>query len=241
MRTISIIFSYNDPRRALRCYGELLRTRSADHDVIILDNSRKQDVPQTPDTVWLGTENVHHGGMIDHVVRRYAEGDYDFVGMLNCDTWGFRPDFMEVLQRHMEPDVGIISPAVLHGSIWPKMWPSPTGAFRTTNFIETIAPYYNVRLLQQMRELMPFERYGYVDRALSVFSLRCGFVNRLVDATTIYHDAGEGMAEHARHDLQLNWQQSLRAWAQDRPAVRDLCDVWPDEIDATTWEATSTV
>lgn len=233
IRVASIIFSYNDPVRVLRCYGELLRTRTENHRIFVLDNSRPGLGAKTPDTIWLGEDNVGHGGMIDFVVGWADAEHYDFVGMLNCDTWGYRKDFMQRMLPYMDDTIGMISPAIAQGSCWPCMSPAgkPPGA-RFSNFVETIAPYYNWRLLEAMQPLCPFEKYGYVDRALSVFSIRHGFRNRIVDATSIQHDAGAGMADDARAELQAKWRASLLAWCDGRQSIQDTPDLWPDEINA---------
>lgn len=236
-RIASIIFSYNDPVRVLRCYGELLRTRSQFHDVLILDNSadgQSPQSPQTPDTIYLGSQNIGHGGMIDRAVGIGLDNKYGFVGMLNCDTWGYRKDFILQMRLYMnDKTVGMISPSIIKGSVWPTMAQQnhgPHPRVRDSNFIETIAPYYSRGLLTAMAELCPFEKYGYVDRALSVLSLRAGFKNRIVDATGIYHDAGEGMAAEARADLQNNWRDSLAAWLAKHPVIADTLDMWPEDI-----------
>lgn len=245
MKVASIIFSYKDPVRVLRCYGELLRVRqtAAKHTIIILDNSPSALCPQTPDTVWLGDKNLGHGGMIDHVLRIVVDGillgsdHFDFIGMLNCDTWGYQSNFLERMLPAMRASrAGMISPAIAAGSAWPCMAPQAKGPqdspVRCSNFVETIAPYYSHRLLATMSKLSPFEQYGYVDRTLSVFSIRCGFRNYVVDNTAIYHDAGAGMAPPARDDLQTNWQKSLQAWLEKHPDLQDTYDMWPDEINA---------
>ncbi len=236
MKVASVIFSYKDPVRVMRCYGELLRAKqkSVQHTIIILDNSPSSMCPQTPDTIWLGDQNVGHGGMIDFAV---GLEHYDFVGMLNCDTWGYGPDFLQqMFSGFILLHPGMVSPAIVAGSCWPCMAPQAMDhhmlPVRRSNFIETIAPYYSLALLRKMRELKPFEQYGYVDRALSVFSRRNGFKNYIVNNARIYHDAGAGMAPPARTDLQTNWQRSLQAWLERFPDLRDTYDMWPDEINA---------
>lgn len=239
MKVLTVVLSYNTPARTIRCFNELCILKPDWHDVIILDNSRKDLIPYTPRTVWIGEQNVGHGGMLDHAIRKLPTLKYDFVGLINNDTYDYAPRFIEKLMAHANERTGIISPSIKPGgSVWPTMLHDDKDSrVRDTNFVETIAPWYSRELFKAMAQLCPMEYFGYIDRAVSICSKRCGFNNTIVNELAITHEAGIGRKEVGTYDdFCARSRDSIAAWYAATPAVRGLENVWPEEINATDWK-----
>jgi hypothetical protein len=245
MKILTVIFSYNTPARTMRCYNELLIGCPDWHKLVILDNSREDLIPQTPHTQHIGSDNRGHGGMIDYVLKQLLCGQpqvagYDLVGMINNDTYDYAPNFIQQLAAAVQ-DIsahrrGIITPAIkLGGTVWPTMEKQGTGA-RRCNFIETIAPWYGPRLLQDMVNLCPMEYYGHIDRAISIRARMLGLQNIVVDDLQITHEAGKGRDElGTRQEYCERWRGSVKAWYDAHPEICGLDEVWPEEINLTDW------
>ena len=245
MKVLTVIFSYNTPARTMRCYNELLIGKPDWHDLVILDNSREDLIPRTPHTHHIGSENRGHGGMIDYVLQTLLHGvpnmsGYGLVGMVNNDTYDYATNFIQQLTAAVKDvnvyRLGIVSPAIkLGGTVWPAM-ESKGGEPRRCNFIETIAPWYGPRLLQDMVKLCPMEYYGHIDRAISIRSRMLGLQNIVVDGLQITHEAGKGRDElGTRQEYCERWRGSVKAWYDAHPEIRGLDEVWPEEINLTDW------
>lgn len=236
MKTLTVIFSFNTPRRTHRCYNELLLRNPSWNRLLVLDNSSRRNVARTPHTHWIGDGNIGHGGMIDWVLRQNLD-QYDFVGMINNDTFDYVPGFVSQLLSRAGHDTGIISPSIKPGgSMWSTMLHDTRAAARPHNFIETIAPWYSRPLLQEMRKLCPFEYFGQIDRAVSVVSCRLGLQNIIVNKLAITHEAGIGRTELGTvHDYHSRWRQSVKAWHDAHAEIAGLEDIWPDQINSTNW------
>ena len=245
MNVLTVIFSFNTPARTMRCYNELALFKPDWHEIVVLDNSRKDLVAQTPNTVWIGEENRGHGGMIDYVLKELLHGvphmqGYSLVGMLNNDTYDYAPRFISKLTKAVEGvaehRLGIVSPAVKKGgTVWPTMERQGSGV-RPCNFIETIAPWYGPRLLRDMLQLCPMEYYGHIDRAISIRARQLGLQNLMVDSLEITHEAGRGRDElGTRQEYCERWRGSVKAWYDAHEEIRGLDEVWPEEINSTDW------
>lgn len=243
MNVLTVIFSFNTPARTHRCYNELSLNNPSWNKLVVLDNSDSHDkVCWTPDTVWISHGNIGHGGMIDHVLNDMV-GDsekFDYVGMLNNDTYGYHPRFMErLLPIFQLPDLGLVSPAILPGgSCWPCMTYDPENPtlYRKSNFVETIAPWYSSDVVGMLQSLQPMEWFGHIDRAISIQACKAGLRNVVVDDLPITHEAGKGRDElGTREDYCNRWRDTVSAWYAANPAIADLVDVWPDEINTRNW------
>lgn len=245
MNVLTVIFSFNTPARTHRCYNELSLNNPSWNKLVVLDNSTEHaKVCWTPDTIWLHPENRGHGGMIDYVLDHFKQEildhEFDYVGMLNNDTYGYHPRFMErLLPILQQPDMGIVSPAILPGgSCWPCMTYDPQNPtmFRASNFVETIAPWYSQSLLRQFFALQPMEWFGHIDRAVSILARKSSLRNVVVDDLPITHEAGKGRDElGTREDYINRWRHTVADWYAAHPEIADLVEVWPDEINSRNW------
>jgi hypothetical protein len=160
------------------------------HDVVIIDNSSSQEfVPQTGVVHQLGHDNIEFGGMIQWLMaNEELIKEYDFVGFLNNDTYGYNKSHIDALHEFLTPEIGI--------SHWGLYSTDPhAGALsydngedvREVSFVENVCPYYNINLIREFRNYFPLHKHGCIDIVISNKSLALGYKNIVINKTPFHH------------------------------------------------------
>jgi hypothetical protein len=204
MKYCSVIVSYNSAPLTQRVYTELLKNKK--HDIFIVENSSSEDKMFKGDNVIdLGRQNFGYGGCHDFIVRDPRFRKYDFVGIFNNDVFDIPEDYIEVLEKYMKDDVGILSSAINPGgSGWPQMiWRENPEGYRNVLHVEDMAAFLNTKLFDEYCKYMPMDFYGVLDISLCAISDSKGFKNIVVDEVAIGHMLSGGRAMAGTKDAYM--------------------------------------
>lgn len=188
------ICSYNSKNYTKRLYEELIQSEQY-LDIIIIDNSNKEEeICDFGNVHFIGKENVEFGGMHDYTINLPLIEDYNFVGIFNNDIYGFTQDHFVTLQKYLNRKNGYISFSISsevdkaveysHNGI---MKNKQNSVYRTTNFIENVAPIYNLALINELKKYCPIHKFGLIDFFMSRKSNELGLDNIIIDEHYFHH------------------------------------------------------
>ncbi len=186
-KVLIIVCSYNSKNHTEKLYNELKNVENI--DLLIVDNSSSKDlISNFNPYIHIGFENVEYGGMHDFILNMDSIYSYDFVGIFNNDIFGFTNKHFEIMHRYLNDDVGYCSFSIspLHDKGGRTMYPV-TQSFREVDFIENVAPIYNVKLLKELKKYMPVHKYAFVDKFMSMKANENGMKNIIIDEISFHH------------------------------------------------------
>jgi hypothetical protein len=113
---------------------------------------------------------------------------YDYVGIFNNDIFGFTEKHFEVLQNYLNSDVGYISFSISpeYDKFANIMYPL-SSTYREVNFVENVAPIYNIKLLNELLKYRPIHKYALIDKFMSSRSNELGMKNIIIDEVSFHH------------------------------------------------------
>lgn len=186
-KVLIIVCSYNSKNHTKKIYDELKDVSNI--DLLILDNSSSKDLISNFDPyIHIGFENVEYGGMHDYILNMSRIHSYEYVGIFNNDIFGFTSKHFQVLEKYLNLDVGYVSFSISpeYDKFANIMYPL-TDTFREVNFIENVAPIYNVKLLNELSRYMPIHKYALIDKFMSCRSNELGLKNIIIDEMSFHH------------------------------------------------------
>ena len=187
-KLLIVVCSYNSKEYTRKIYEELKDINKI--DLLILDNSDiDEEITDFGNCIHIGYENVEYGGMHDYILNSEYMQKYEFIGIFNNDIFGFTKNHFDILEKYLTENNGYIS-----FSISPEfdkmsgvMHNLPNSNFRETQFIENVAPIYNVKLLNELKKYIPIHKYALIDFFMSKRSLEIGLKNILIDEAFFHH------------------------------------------------------
>lgn len=187
-KVLICICSYNTKQYTKRIYEEISCSDAI--DVMIIDNSSEEkEIPDFGICHHIGYDNVEFGGMHDYILNLSLIWEYKFVGIFNNDIFGFTSDHFQILQKYLNDDSGYISFSVSpeYDKSAGVMYTGEQKTFREVNFIENIAPIYNIKLLGELKKYSPVNKYGLIDWFMSKKSIKMGMKNIIIDEVFFHH------------------------------------------------------
>jgi hypothetical protein len=186
-KVLIILCSYNSKNHTKKVYDELKNIQNI--DLMVLDNSSSVDLISDFDPyIHIGFENVEYGGMHDYILGMDKIHSYDYVGIFNNDIFGFTEKHFEVLQNYLNSDVGYISFSISpeYDKFANIMYPL-SSTYREVNFVENVAPIYNIKLLNELLKYRPIHKYALIDKFMSSRSNELGMKNIIIDEVSFHH------------------------------------------------------
>jgi hypothetical protein len=186
-KILIIVCAYNSKNHTKKVYDELKDVPNI--DLIILDNSSSTDlISDFGPYIHIGFENIEYGGMHDFILNMDKIYSYKYVGIFNNDIFGFTKNHFEVLEKYLKDDVGYVSFSISpeYDKFANIMYPT-TKTFREVNFVENVAPIYNIKLLKELSKYSPIHKYALIDKFMS---LRCNELmmkNIIIDEVSFHH------------------------------------------------------
>lgn len=193
-KNLIFICSYNSKNYTKKLFDELSFCLEY-IDIIIIDNSNiKEEICDFGNCIHIGYENVEFGGMHDYILKMPIIENYEFIGIFNNDIFGFTSEHFKILQNYLNENTGYISFSIspdvdkavtyAHGGI---MKTRENSIFRFSNFIENIAPIYNIKLIKELKKFSPIHKFGLIDYFMSRKSIDMGLNNIIIDNFYIHH------------------------------------------------------
>lgn len=186
-KILIIVCSYNSKKYTKVIYDELKNIPNI--DLLILDNSSSLElVSNFEPFIHIGTENVEYGGMHDFILGMDLIDSYEYVGIFNNDIFGFSEAHFEIIKKYLNSDIGYISFSISpeYDKFANIMYPT-TKTFREVNFIENVAPIYNIRLLKELSKYQPIHKYALIDKFMSLRCNELGLKNIIIDEVSFHH------------------------------------------------------
>lgn len=181
---IVFILSHNSKHHTEYVYSELKKQTD---NVIVLENSY---IPEkkflNEDTVDFGEKNIGVGGFYDYIIETYSDKDL-FVGIFNNDIFDIPSNLIEEASKFFNSNVGIISPSLNDpGCPYPEMFKCGD-SYRKVKFVENVCPFYNSKVIGELKSSIPTHYYGWIDVILSKISNFYNFDNIILDSSTVSH------------------------------------------------------
>lgn len=224
MKILTIIFSYNSKSYTERILKEF--NKNDDHDIVVCDNSNiEEEIPNLENLIHIGPENVNFGGMIDAMLLKWDYlSNYDYIGFLNNDTFGWSNSHIKLMKEFLTSDNNI---GIYHHSISRNtdkaartLWPV-SNSTRLVDYIENVAPYYSIKLLDNFRKFVPVQRHGLIDIAISGVCKDIGMKQIIDDRLSIEHIRSGVRKKVGSMDDYLNTAGvDLERWQTQFPQLR---------------------
>jgi hypothetical protein len=190
-KLLLVLCSYNSKEYTKRIYDELSEASDL-IDIVVLDNSSEDNlISKFGNYIHIGFDNVDFGGMHDWILSSEFMNQYEFIGIFNSDIFGYTRNHIQVLLKYLNDDVGVVS-----FSISPEfdksagnggMYTKENSVFREVEYIETVAPIFNVKLLLELKQYMPVHKYAFIDFFMSMRSTEIGLKNIIIDSLSFHH------------------------------------------------------
>lgn len=184
-----------------------IKQQTVKSDIILIDNSPNlEEVPETPETIWVGRTNLGFGGCYDFILNHCKWQDYDFVGIYNIDV-SIPPDTLEKVFSHDLFEYGIVSPSV-DGSGLEHMRNQGKG-IREVDFVESICWLIRPCILENLKKRIPLPRRAWlIDMYLATLT-KCAVCDDVV-------------VQHGKNDKCVDLMGNLPYYELD--ALLDACD-----------------
>ena len=218
------ICSYNTKEYTKRVYEEIAQSDMV--DIVIIDNSsEKEEIPDFGKCHHIGYDNVEFGGMHDYILNLPLISKYKFVGIFNNDIFGFTKKHFEILEKYLNDENGYVSFSVSpeYDKSAGIMHTDEKKKFRETNFIENIAPFYNIRLLNELKKYSPISKYGLIDWFMSKKSNQMGMKNIIIDEVSFHHmRSGTRKKTGSYQKYKEQHHVCQEEWAKRYPEIKNL-------------------
>lgn len=228
MNYLIFIMSHNTKELTDYVYTTLKKQTD---NVRVLENSYLNERKfLNDDTIDFGPENIGMGGFYDYVIDNYGDLNDYFIGIFNNDIFNIPEDYIEKITKYLSPEYGIIHSALDDaGCPYPHMFKNPSTNSRVVPFIETVAPFFNTKILKEMQKFVPTHYYGWTDVPMSKISLKLGLKNIIVDEITISHERSgvRKRMEEIDGSLTKFWSevgQTLNEWKEKHPELKKIID-----------------